>query len=744
MMNLFHQAALRVACLLLCLSFFFTGLQAQDRQLVWADEFNDDIIDRSAWQFESGPSNDNVQYYTDRPDNAKIVDGKLQIIALKESYQGYEYTSAHIRTGQAYYWKYGRIEARIKVPGTPGFVPAFWMLSIDNMYGWWPLSGEIDIMEHPSNEVTRIYGTVHTEKYNLFSGTSPPRGGVIEIPDAETAFHLYAIEWGPEKIDFFVDEQKYYSFENDNGASDTWPFDQPFYIILNLAVGGGWVGSPDETTIFPAVMEVDYVRVYQEAGETSVQGPDFVTCQEKGTKYSLGELEGATCQWSVPGDAQIVSGQGTWEVTVDWGVFGGNISAVITSATGTFVKSLPVKVAPNYLKNPGFEKGVKFWNKSAGYPVKANFELTTETVLRGDQSIHVEVTDAGGDPWDVQLSQRDLVLKGGATYHAAFWAKAEGSQGQITAAVIHQNDYSLVANKVFTPSPDWTAYEFDFTVPSTMDAAFNIDLGGDTGNYYFDDFTLTTQQLAELNLLNNPDFFENDEEWGLFTLSGAEATGTVEDGGYKITITFGGTNPWDIYFGQNGLTIESGFEYRVSFDAYSDSPRQISALVGKDAEPWTVYSDEQLIPLTTEKQSYSYSFTMTEPTDTRARLGFDIGGDANTVYFDNIQLMKVGSANTSTNPAGTQRKSLSLFRVYPNPFYLETSFYYFLHAPSGITLRLFNLSGQEIGTMFSGYQQEGNHKVTWRAEGLPAGIYFYQFEIGNLSETGNLILLQRN
>lgn len=143
MMNLFHQAALHVACLLLCLSFFFTGIHAQDRQLVWADEFNDDIIDRSTWQYESGLSNDNVQFYTDRSDNAKIVDGKLQIIALQESYQGYEYTSAHLRTGQTHYWK---------------------------------------------------YGTVHTEKYNLFSGSSPPRGGMIEIPDAETAFHLYAMD----------------------------------------------------------------------------------------------------------------------------------------------------------------------------------------------------------------------------------------------------------------------------------------------------------------------------------------------------------------------------------------------------------------------------------------------------------------------------------------------------------------------------------------------------------------------
>ncbi len=742
MMNPFHQLILRVACLPLFLSSFFTGLHAQDRQLVWADEFNGDIIDRSTWQFESGPTNDNVQYYTDRPDNAKIVDGKLQIIALKESFQGYEYTSAHLRTGQTHYWKYGRIEARIKVPGTPGFVPAFWMLPVDNLYGWWPLSGEIDIMEHPSNEVTRIYGTVHTEKYNLFSGSEPPRGGITEIPDAETAFHIYAIEWSPDKIDFFVDEQKYYSFENDAGASDTWPFDQSFYIILNLAVGGGWVGSPDETSIFPAVMEVDYVRVYQEAGELSVQGPDFVTSQEKGKKYSPGELEGATYQWSVPGDAQIVSGQGTWEVTVDWGIFGGSISAAITTGTGTFVTSLPVKVAPNYVKNPGFEKGVKFWNQSAGYPAKANFNLSTDTVHKGDQSLYVEVTEPGGNPWDVQLSQRDLVLKGGTTYHAAFWAKAEGNQGQITAAVIHQNDYSLVAKKDFTISPDWAAYEFDFTVPTTLDAAFNIDLGGETGEYYFDDFTLNTQQLAELNLLNNPDFIENDEGWGLVTLSGAEAAGSVEEGEYIIRIMNSGANPWDIYFGQNGLVIESGFEYRVSFDAYSDTPRQITALVGKDAEPWTVYSGEQLIPLTTEKQTYSYSFTMTEPADNGARLGFDIGGDANTVYFDNIQLKKVGSPNTSINPAVTRIKSMSVLHVYPNPFYQETSFYYFLDEAASTTLSLFNPGGQEIRSLVSGYQQEGNHKVTWRAEGLPAGLYIYRFESGEVSEIGKLFLLQ--
>jgi beta-glucanase (GH16 family) len=740
-MEIFHIIIQRILYLMLCMPFICPGLQAQNRELVWADEFNNDVIDRSTWQFESGPSNDNVQFYTDRSDNAKIVDGMLQIISLKESYQGYEYTSAHIRTEQAQYWKYGRIEARIRVPGTPGFVPAFWMLPAENMYGWWPLSGEIDIMEHPSNEITRVYGTVHTEKYNLFSGSLPPQGGVIEIPDAETAFHLYAVECSPDKIDFFVDDQKYYSFENDNGASDTWPFDQSFYIILNLAVGGGWVGPPDENTIFPAIMEVDYVRVYQDAGETSILGADFVTCQDKGVKYSLGELEGAVYQWSVPGDAQIVSGQGTGQVTVDWGLFGGEINAEVTTGTGTYLKDLPVKVAPNYLKNPGFEKGVKYWNKSTGYPVKANFSLTTETVHQGDQSLHVEVTIPDGNPWDIQLSQKELMLLEDTTYHVSFWAKAEGNQGQISAAVIDQSDFSLVAIKNFTPSPDWTVYEFDFTASTTIQAAFNIDLGGNTGNYYFDDFILNTQQLVALNQLINPDFFENDAGWDLITLSGAEATGKVEEGEYKVTITNAGVNPWDIYFGQNGLVIENGIKYRVSFNAYSDISRQISALVGKNSDPWTVYSGEQLISLTTEKQTYSFSFTMTEPDDFQARLGFDIGGDGNSVYFDNILLENLASGDTSTN-INYFRKKLSILQPYPNPFYLETSFYYFLPEPATIILKLFNLNGQEIRTIISEYQQQGNHQVTWKAEGLSAGTYIYRFDVDDQSETGKLILLR--
>jgi len=267
--------ALSSFCLMMLMSLSGFVLTAQNLSLVWADEFDSSTIDPLVWQFESGPSNDNVQFYTNRAQNAEIIEGKLRIIALKESYQGFEYTSAHLRTEHSQAWKYGRMEASIKLPVSRGFVPAFWILPVDNSYGWWPESGEIDIMEHPTNEITTIYGTVHTENYNLFSGPQAPQGGTIEIPNVGSEFHLYAVEWNPERIDFFVDGQKYYSFLNDHGTSATWPFNQPFYIILNLAVGGGWVGTPDESAVFPAVMEVDFVRVYQDLNDVEIQGPGF-------------------------------------------------------------------------------------------------------------------------------------------------------------------------------------------------------------------------------------------------------------------------------------------------------------------------------------------------------------------------------------------------------------------------------------------------------------------------------------
>ena len=622
---------------LITLLFFTSDSNAQNRKLIWTDEFGGTTIDRSIWSFDSGPANDNIHYFTDRPENVRLEEGKLHIIAREEPYEGYGYTSALLKTSRSVYWRYGRIEARIKLPASNGLVPAFWMLPEDDAYGWWPESGEIDIMEHPTNEVSKIYGTVHTGAYNYFTGLEP-RGSSIRIPDAETAFHVYAIEWTQEKMEFYVDDQKYFTFWNLHSGSETWPFNRPFYIILSMAVGGGWVGEPDSTSTFPAIMEVDYVRVYQDMNDMTIYGDDFVQSHNQSVAYSVPNIADAIFEWSVPEEVEIVSGQGTYKITVDWGTLGGDVIADIYSHGEVHTIVVPIAVSPNQIKNGGFETGVKYWHKSGPFPAEADFSLTSENAHTGDYSLFVDVKKPGANPWDAQLSQSDLLLKAGKQYQASFFARTTDMRRDINAAIVNSANYALYANKTVTLTENWERYHLSFTATSDTIASFNFDLGDKTGRYYFDEIALITPEVDNSSLVTNGDFANGDAGWTLTTLWPAQASAVAVNGEYSVSIGNGGTNVWDINIGQVGLPIEKGRQYVVSFDAYASAPRQVSALVGKNAAPWTVYSGNQIISLTTTKTTYTYTFTMNDDTDIQARLGFDLGGSSIDVVFDNIIL----------------------------------------------------------------------------------------------------------
>jgi len=524
--------------IIFCLFIFYTLGMAQNRELVWSEEFNGSTVDDNQWDFDIGPTNDNVHYYTDRSENVQIVDGVLHIKALDESYMGYNYTSGLIRTRAS--WRYGRIEARIQLPATNGFVPAFWMLPADNRYGWWPNSGEIDIMEHPTNQITTIYGTVHTEAYNLFGGLTPP-GSTIDISDAETALHLYAVEWNEEQIDFYVDDQLYFSFDNDQGGTATWPFDQPFYIILNLAVGGGWVGDPDENTIFPATMKVDYVRVYQDFQDIAVQGEDFLSYGLSDISYSAPAMPGTDYLWEVPGNAHIAGGQNTNQISVDWNYFGGTIKTEVSTQNGSRTLAYPVKVSSNLLKNGGFEKGVKYWNSSVSYLADVEFQLNSEEALGGNSALTVDVQTLAENPWDIQISQNDLTLISGEQYSISFWAKSDNIDGEINLAMINSNTLYVYFIENIQLTDQWTQYTIDYNATNSATVALNIDLGLQTGIYYFDNFVLTTPLLSAVNLIENADFFEGDSYWNFNTQAPAQAAGMVVDGKYRISITGGGS-----------------------------------------------------------------------------------------------------------------------------------------------------------------------------------------------------------
>lgn len=232
--------------------------------LVWHDEFDGPEIDAANWTHETGGhgwGNGENQYYTDAADNAFIEDGKLVIQALEQNILGKRFTSARLITKGKVEVTYGRIEARIQIPTGQGIWPAFWMLGNDIDQISWPYCGEIDIMENIGSEPGIIHGTLHGPGYSGGNGV----GKSYTLPNGRPFaddFHVYAIEWEPAAIRWYVDDMLYNTVTADDLPGD-WVYDHPFFILLNVAVGGRWPGPPDNTTVFPQRMTVDYVRVYE-------------------------------------------------------------------------------------------------------------------------------------------------------------------------------------------------------------------------------------------------------------------------------------------------------------------------------------------------------------------------------------------------------------------------------------------------------------------------------------------------
>lgn len=242
------------------------SLKVEGFNLVWSDEFNiDGKPDNSKWDFDIGGNgwgNNELQYYTSDSVNVRVKDGKLEIEAHYYPNLAIKYTSARIVTKNKGDWKYGRVEVKAKLPSGLGTWPAIWMLPTDWEYSGWPSSGEIDIMEHVGYEPNVIHGTVHTEAFNHSIGSQVSNN--VVIPTAISDYHIYAIEWNENRIDFYIDEKQYFFFENQNKTYREWPFDKRFHLIMNVAFGGNWGGTQGiDNSIFPVKMDIEYVRVYE-------------------------------------------------------------------------------------------------------------------------------------------------------------------------------------------------------------------------------------------------------------------------------------------------------------------------------------------------------------------------------------------------------------------------------------------------------------------------------------------------
>ena len=230
---------------------------------MWQDEFDGLDIDPTLWQVDigyTGESNGEWEIYTQRPENICTKDSCLVITARQENYKGFRYTSARLNTKGLHSWRYGRIEALIKIPTGQGIWPALWMLGNDISALGWPDCGEIDIMEHIGYRADTVRGTIHGPGYSRDDSI----GADFTLPGVTFAdeFHLYAVEWEPDQIRWYVADCQY-SVLTARDVPGKWVFDHPFFILLNLAVGGHWPGYPDESTLFPKTMLVDYVRVFE-------------------------------------------------------------------------------------------------------------------------------------------------------------------------------------------------------------------------------------------------------------------------------------------------------------------------------------------------------------------------------------------------------------------------------------------------------------------------------------------------
>ncbi len=351
--RVFHFRHLLIMSLLI-MSFLSNKSFAQCTELVWYDEFDGTTLDQSKWSYALGrgcdqPSgcgfgNGEEQSYTNSPNNISVGGGNLTITAIANNPEpGAAFSSAKIQSLGKQSFRYGKIEARMKLPSGQGAWPAFWMLPETNN---WPYTGEIDIMEAKHKNPTQLLGTVfHYNGHNT---------GQVTTPDLSAAFHKYAVEWENNEIRWYFDDVLYHR-ANPSTTGGAWPFNDvnPFFLIFNVAVGG--LGTPFtgntafNTADFPTSLQVDYIHVYKGRWNVEFLGDPFVYKNENNKIYSVTAVSGGTYNWTVPSGATVASGQGTNQISVNFGsnAVSGNIVAAITSGctTQNYTKAITVEPA---------------------------------------------------------------------------------------------------------------------------------------------------------------------------------------------------------------------------------------------------------------------------------------------------------------------------------------------------------------------------------------------------------------
>lgn len=588
--------------------------------LTFSDEFDGDEINMDNWSFDeptNGRWNGEIQSYTE--DNAWVEDGKLIIEAREEDIeeedgQVYNYSSSKLWTQDKQTLTYGRVDVRAKLPEGQGMWPAIWMMPNDEpFYGTWPVSGEIDIMELLGHEPEAVHGAVHFGRpHRSIEGTYKLEDGTTFADD----YHVFSIEWEPGEIRWYVDDVHFHTANDwftkhpDNADDYTYPapFDQPFMLILNISVGGDWPGNPDETTVFPQQMAVDYVRFYEKD-----EYPEHPKPESTEVGGGRAPLEGGNF------------------------VYNGNFDSNDPEIVG--IEDVPY---------------TDYWTFLTAGGGNASLEVN-------DGALDVQI-DSGGDvEHGIQVLQAPIHLEEGATYRASFRAKAENER-PLKVKIGGDGDagWADYAGKdPITISTSWEDYEFEFKMEDLTDvkARYEFNMGLNDSDISLSDVKLekiadpdpadtVRGPLPTGNYIYNGTFDQGEGRMGFWEFQTDETAdakhyigSAIDERRFDALITNGGTNVNAVQLTQSGFSLENGREYELTFDASAEAERDIQvAFTNTDSN--VVY--EETINLTTDTEKYTVEFTMdAEENDNNSMLQFNLGGNNNDVYIDNVFLERL-------------------------------------------------------------------------------------------------------
>lgn len=583
-------------------------LSYEGYSLVWEDEFNGVSLNLNDWNIElhePGWVNSELQAYTDSADNIYVKDGNLVLKPIKtvDGNGNVSYTSGRINTQKKHDFKYGLFEARVKVPAGQGFLPAFWMMPTnENLYGQWPRCGEIDIMEVLGNKTDTSYGTIH------FGNPHSESQGNYTLKEGDFAeeYHVFSAEWEPGKISWYVDgvlihtENDWYSVTEGQGEiTYPAPFDQPFYMILNLAVGGSWPGNPDDTTDFDkAAMMVDYVKVYQKDSYD-----ENVTKPEKEVVLRDPDKNG---NYVINGDfatAEDLSDNADWIFLT---ALGGEGSAEIKNG-----------------------------------------------------AIHITTTNAGTADYSIQLVQPNIPLQRGGTYQVTFDAYADEARTMIVDVSAPDRSfkrYLADTTVALTTAKKTYTYEFTMTDKDDANGRLEFNLGNTsstasvhisnvklvkTGQTVIDDSKKTV--LTDGNYVYNGSFQEGPDRMQYWEAekNGAQVSVTNTDNIRRLKIVapagISASNP--VIISQSDLALSDNGKYALSFKAEGESGKTITVIAAGNT-----FTAE----MTGAERDYGYRFTTPENlTDKDILIKITEPG---TYYLDDVRivedsLIKNGSFN---------------------------------------------------------------------------------------------------